>query len=180
MNNAQHSKKSVKWGTPLPIIEASRRALGGTIDCDPATSAAFNERVRATTFYTEESNGLAQLWNGTVFLNPPGGLVAPFWNSLCRAHLVVKSVPKAIWIGFSLEQLATLASEPVHPLDFTYLIFRKRLSFCREDSEPGTLPTHSNYLVGMGINPELFDECFSLYGKIGMGALCTDLPDDSP
>jgi len=53
MNNHQlvnQTSGRTEWYTPPPIIEAARRTMGG-IDCDPASSAAANEVVKARTFH---------------------------------------------------------------------------------------------------------------------------------
>jgi hypothetical protein len=76
------------WGTPDYILDAVREAFGGQIDCDPASNAKSQERVRAVTWYGAGSpsgeDGLAYGWNGKVFINPPygKGLVQPFADSL--------------------------------------------------------------------------------------------------
>ncbi|MEO6786051.1 MAG: DNA N-6-adenine-methyltransferase, partial [Chthoniobacteraceae bacterium] len=58
--------------TPPAIIEAARLVLG-TIDLDPASSAAANKRVEAIRIFTEADDGLAQQWHGKVWLNHPFG-----------------------------------------------------------------------------------------------------------
>lgn len=74
MKNAKHSSKSVEHFTPHDVVEAARELMGG-IDLDPASCAAANKYIRATTFYTQRRNGLKRRpWSGRVFLNPPGGL----------------------------------------------------------------------------------------------------------
>jgi hypothetical protein len=70
--SARHSSESNEWGTPIPVIEAARATLGG-FDLDPFSSASFNERVKATLFYS--ANAWAAPWFGRVFINPPGGFV---------------------------------------------------------------------------------------------------------
>jgi hypothetical protein len=61
---------TAEWYTPLPIVEAARRTMGG-IDRDPATNAG--NWTGAATFYTAETNGLNKEWRGRVWLNPPFG-----------------------------------------------------------------------------------------------------------
>lgn len=76
MNNIRHSSEHTSHFTPEWLVEKARFTLGG-IDLDPASSAFANEVVRATTYYTEEQNGLLVPggWRGRTFLNAPGGLV---------------------------------------------------------------------------------------------------------
>jgi phage N-6-adenine-methyltransferase len=59
-----------EWYTPVEHLERARRALGA-IDLDPASSDVAQERVKAAHYYTRESNGLARLWPGRIWLNPP-------------------------------------------------------------------------------------------------------------
>ncbi len=59
-----------EWYTPADYIELARAVLG-TIDLDPASSAKAQETVKASMYFTPEEDGLNQLWNGRVWLNPP-------------------------------------------------------------------------------------------------------------
>jgi len=47
------------------------REVMGTIDLDPASNETAQRTVRATTFYTVETNGLDKQWTGNVWMNPP-------------------------------------------------------------------------------------------------------------
>ena len=61
---------SNEWYTPSKYIEAAREVMG-TIDLDPASCALANQTVKATTYYTQEDDGLSKAWYGNVWLNPP-------------------------------------------------------------------------------------------------------------
>jgi hypothetical protein len=61
------SSQSNDWYTPPQYVEAARRVMGG-IDLDPASSAAANQVIKATTFYDEATNGLAQPWTGKILM----------------------------------------------------------------------------------------------------------------
>lgn len=62
----------VEYYTPVEIIEAARRVMRG-IYLDPASSAAANEYVFAQRIFTLKDNGLAQRWEGRVWMNHPFG-----------------------------------------------------------------------------------------------------------
>lgn len=190
--SALHSKKTPKWGTPVWLIEYARELLE-EIQLDPASSPEFNSLVQALVIYTHDDNGLGQAWGGNVFVNPPGGLVTEFWQKL-MAEVENGNVPKAFWVGFSIEQLATLSHDektlaklkpdvlgltpldldPAHPLDFSTCILRKRCSFNNEALIPGGSPSHSNYVTAIGCNKSLFDKLFSKLGKVIHGRFTLD------
>ena len=68
-----------EWYTPDDIMRRVRDVLG-EIDLDPASNETANKVVRATTIYTEKTDGLdkSNPWFGKVFCNPP------FSHPTCR------------------------------------------------------------------------------------------------
>lgn len=182
--SALHSKKTPSWGTPEQIVEIARELLGG-IDLDPCSSEIFNQTVRARRYIDLQENGLTSLWRLdpspmpqlmtldpiSVFLNPPGGVVRPFWDRL-MTHVGDGSVRCAFWVGFSVEQLCTLADHEFHPLDFSTCILRKRVSFTSEDpAKKIGAPSHGNYVTAIGVDRDAFDRAFVNLGKVLHGSL---------
>ena len=167
--SALHSKNTPRWGTPGSLIEPARTVLGGKIDLDPASQAEFNARVKAARFFTEADNGLLRNWEAdSVFLNPPGGLVPEFWKKLLSEFMGGR-VRRAVWIGFSVEQLCILQDEDYFPLDFAACILRSRVKFIAPDGTPGERPSHGNYVVAMGVETSAFADCFGRFGKLVFG-----------
>lgn len=161
---AQHSSKTNEHYTPTAVVEAARTVLGG-FDLDPASCAAANETIRATTYHTLDDDGLnGREWHGRVFLNPPGGIlrfvdgrwiVPPkedrkpqldkssmfvWWQKLVDEY-VAGRVVSAVFVGFTLEilRLSQAASIPVQAFPRCYP--RSRLRF------GGSSPTHANVLA---------------------------------
>lgn len=161
-SNALHSAVTPKWGSPADIVERARFVMG-SIDLDPCSSDSFNEVVQAEIHYSLDDrgeDGLALGWSGRVFCNPPGGLVRQFWQKAMN-----EPITQMIWVGFSVEQLALLANEQYHPMDFSFCILRKRLHFTRHDGYSGS-PSHSNYLTGYKVDHAKFTEAFSSLGRV--------------
>jgi hypothetical protein len=170
--NARHSKATSRWGTPSDYIAMSRIALGGRIELDPMSEPTFNATVGSERIFTEQDDGFVQDWTcETMLLNPAGELVVPAWRKLVE-NFATGRVRRCVWIGFSVEQLNLLADEPDHPLDWSFLLTRKRISFVRHDGYIGA-PGHANYVVGLGIDPVLFELAFAGRGRFHHGRYAT-------
>jgi len=177
---ARHTCDSPEWYTPAPFVEAARDVMGG-IDLDPASHEEANRTVKATRFFTAEDDGLKQAWSGRVFLNPPGGLVADFWRKLIAE---MPFILKAIWIGYSLEQLQTLqqAGARQTPLDFPMCVTARRIAFVENEAKRAereakliaagkkpnvkSSPSHSNYITYIGEDADTFRRVFAQFGNV--------------
>jgi hypothetical protein len=176
--NARHLKESTRWGTPPEWVTMARQALGGRIERDPMSEARFNEIVGAEHFWTEQDDCFAQPdWScGSMLINPAGGLVVRAWQRLV-SEFTKGNVRRAIWIGFSVEQLAILADEPLHPDDFSKLTARQRIPFVHHDRDvTKRQPSHANYVVGLGIAAEDFERAFLGKGRFHHGKLAITRP----
>jgi hypothetical protein len=166
--NVRHSRVTTMWGTPTNYVTMAREALGGRIALDPMSSHEFNHVVQAERIYTAYDDAFQYDWKAeTVLLNPPGGRVVPAWRKLVDAYFT-NDVGRAIWIGFSVEQLCLLAHESSHPMDFSWLLPRRRIPFRRHDGYVGS-PSHANYVIGIGVPHSTFADVFGGEGKIGSG-----------
>lgn len=182
--NAQISNKSHEWFTPPKIIELVREVMG-SIDLDPCSCEEANKTVQASRFFTKEDDGLLRDWMGpNIFVNPPGpvqgdrntkGIVGGFWTA-CTAQ---SSRSNIFWLGFSIEQLATLQHYSPYPLDFPTIILRNRINFIEavasksgaNSSERGCRPvsqaTHSNYVTLVSMDKEMIERFYKVFGKLG-------------
>jgi site-specific DNA-methyltransferase (adenine-specific) len=57
-----------EWATPQPFIDLLVSRYGRPFDLDPCARA---ESAKAPRYYTIEDDGLAQPWEGFVWVNPP-------------------------------------------------------------------------------------------------------------
>jgi len=62
------SSQTDEWSSPREIVEPLDEAVDG-FDLDPCSGAEQSPFAAET--YTEEDDGLAQSWHGTVWVNPP-------------------------------------------------------------------------------------------------------------
>lgn len=92
---------NVEWFTPVPILQAAKRVMGG-FDLDPFSSPATNERVKAARIFTVAEDGLKQDWFGRVWMNHPYGRTT---NRPCVEKLITEffcgNVQEACCITFA-------------------------------------------------------------------------------
>jgi hypothetical protein len=73
MNNSQlinQDSGNFEYYTPVEIVDLARLTMGG-IDLDPASSERANETVKASVFFTKDSDVLSANWFGRVWMNHP-------------------------------------------------------------------------------------------------------------
>lgn len=102
VNLIQQDSGQAEWYTPLEIIEAARRVMGG-IDLDPASSAEANARVASAFYFSRADNGLAQQWFGRVWLNAPFADNAAFVGKLLAEHAAGRVVQACVITFASLD-----------------------------------------------------------------------------
>lgn len=153
------SAASAEWGTPKAVVALQHLVFGGPADLDPASSDYWNRHTfQAKRFYDQRQNGLKQPWFGNVAENPPDktegmdrGVVRAFWEKGLH-HWRRGEVDALFWVGFSLEQLVSLQSSPMHPLQFVTVVPCARLAYLARPPgggppTPGASPTHGSYLT---------------------------------
>ena len=175
--NVQHSSKSFRWFTPIPLVEAAREVLG-TIDLDPASEPEANEIILATRIITEAENALNpntpwRLEGETArkgILNPPGGKVknksraALFWQRTLDEYYK-GNIESLIFFSFSLNLLRTSQQCTEWVLDFPTCIFRSRIAYRDPEGKSDSPPADSMaILVGKGTLK--FNEVFSNFGRV--------------
>lgn len=152
-----NNSKDDEWYTPLQYIEAAREVMG-TIDLDPASNDFANETVRATTYYTEETDGLVQKWFGNIWMNPPysTALLSRFAEKLARedftqAIVLVNNATETGWF----ETMISKASA---------IVFHKgRIRFIKRDGAHGA-PLQGQAFIYYGNNADKFLEVFCKFG----------------
>lgn len=183
----QHSRDSTEWQTPGIIVEASRAALGGSIDLDPASCAQANQRVGAQQIYTRHDDGLSQMWRArTVFLNPPGGVLkrdsstgrwvptqgggkssALVWFRKLEFHWITGTVDEAIFVAPNLEALFRHSQNDggIWMAEYPYCIPAQRIKFI-DPKQDRTQPSHANAIVYLGTHPDRFAQAFAGIGRV--------------
>jgi hypothetical protein len=171
----QHSSATVEHYTPADYIQAARHVMGG-IDLDPATTVAVNDVVvQADTFFTKEDDGLKQDWFGRVWLNPPGGKIGNksqavvWWEKLIEEYHAGR-VQQAMFLGFSIEILATSQGCERWVGEFPFCIPKSRIKFLDTYFKPQNSPAHANIVVFLPPEDDIasvwsFAETFSRFGE---------------
>jgi site-specific DNA-methyltransferase (adenine-specific) len=88
------SSKTDDWPTPLDFFDELNAEFAFTLD-----PCATPDNAKCPRFFTQQEDGLAQVWTGRVFMNPPYGREIAAWiqkaweASQTTAELVVCLIP---------------------------------------------------------------------------------------
>jgi hypothetical protein len=173
VKNTLHSAATCEWGTNPELTDFSRHVLG-RIDLDPCSSVDWNQKIGAWRIITEREDCRITPWviggplplrsdtcpDGAGYqmhchINPPGDprgvLVAFCWQALTN-YIDTGWITAAIWIGFSIEQLARLQKvQPGnHPLQYPTLMLAGRPEFMKSPGIAGKEPSHASFVTLLG------------------------------
>lgn len=144
--------QSDDWYTPPEIFTA----LGVRFDLDPC-SPGPGHWVPADRIYTKADDGLAKVWLGRVFMNPPfGGRNGHVpWLRKFLAHrdgiAIVRAYTSSAWF----HQYAVQADAMLFP--------KGKTKFIRPDGTIGKAPGHGVVMLAMG------DRCCEILRQSGLG-----------
>lgn len=111
------------WLTPKYLVEAL-----GDFDLDPCASVRRPWDL-ARTCYTKEDNGLAHVWKGRVWMNPPYGAKLKRWMRKMAQH------KNGVALIFARTELEVFYQYIWGRADAA-LFLRGRLRFCNTDGIP--------------------------------------------
>ena len=145
-------------GIPPPEYIESARKVMGSIDIDPASSDIANLVVKASTYYTADTNGLDKPWCGNMWMNPPysSKLIKQFMNKVVlheydQAVILVNNSTETQWFS----QVVQIASAVCFP--------RGRVKFYGPNGEIAC-PLQGQAILYVGDNVRDFIKEFSQYG----------------
>lgn len=158
-----HNGGNVEWYTPADYIEAARTVLG-SIDLDPASSHQANEVVKAATYYNVETDGLAQGWQGKVWMNPPytTSLITRFVAKLC-SHFAAGDVREAIVLVNNATETAW--AQRLARYSSAICLLERRVKFWGPRGSVGS-PLQGQMLFYLGANPDNFRAEFIKFGQV--------------
>lgn len=138
-----------EWYTPADLLEHIYRIM--PIDLDPASP--LRPTVKAQKHYTKTDNGLAQPWEGNIFLNPPYGRGINKWIEkavceyrTCRAEniiLLIHAKTDTKWFS------------QITQLPHIVCCIRGRLRFYSPDPEKNQVGTFASLLILVSTNSEV-------------------------
>lgn len=137
---------SVEWYTPPHIFER----LGLTFDLDPCHPEGDRlPWVPAARVYTRQDDGLAQPWEGRVWLNPPYGAELPKWLAKMAEHRHGVALIFARTPSWFHDHVAT-ADAVLFLRDRVAFVDRTGAPPVREDGKRADSPGSGSMLVAWG------------------------------
>ncbi len=144
--------------TPAPLVRAARDAMGG-IDLDPASHWRANREHRIPTWYNVHRSAFHNPWFGRVWLNPPYGDNAPWFNRImeCADEIEQLCFLSPAWVFAARQAL------PFMERSSAAVILTPTPSFWGHPSgRTGT--NHPHFVVYMGDRPRPFIDAFRPFG----------------
>lgn len=159
--------KSNEWYTPARYLRAVHSLLGG-VDVDPASCTAANRTVRASAYFTKESDGFSKPWPGRVFLNPPYGKHSGNVSNQQRwAWRLIEQYEAGITTEAVLLVTAATSERWFQPLwNYPICFTAHRIAFVNEHGEKVRGNTKGGAFVYMGPQGERFCELFAEFGPV--------------
>lgn len=157
-NAAVHfSSESDDWLTPTSLVDRVQEVLGA-ISLDPCAASGSSPVVPAEAHFTEEDDGLARTWTGSVYMNPPYGRAIEKWVKKLVGEYETGAVSEAVTLLPARTDTGWFRRLRPYPRCFLH----GRLTFSgHENSAP--FPSMTVYL---GDTPEEFVNVFSEIGDI--------------
>jgi len=165
------------WGTPKEVADASRYALGGRINLDPASEPVANiEIIKADYWFSPtmgRNGGLDPDWWGNVFLNPPysSDELHQFIQKLVKEYSS-KHIENAVTVT-NLQSFPYRSGELLYSNATMHAILPKRIKFIRpaglknkKTGKPVTFnsPKHGTICSYFGTDPNSFEKAFKELG----------------
>lgn len=148
-----------EWYTPPAIFAA----LGLDFDLDPAAPRGGVEWVPARNYMSIDDNGLAEPWNGRVYLNPPYGAQTGKWLGKLADH--------GDGIALVFARTDTTWFQSCAPRATTVCFVAGRIRFIRPDGRAGDYTGGApSCLLGYG------PVCGQAVERCGLGLVARILP----
>lgn len=152
-----YSSDSPEWYTPREVIQRVAAAMGG-IDLDPCSNSKTEPNVPAELHYTAEDDGLAQRWEGRVYMNPPYGRAIGEWVDKLAREYEAGHVVEAIALVPARSDTAWFRRLPSQYVCFV----TGRLEF----SQAGVGAPFPSVLFYLGQRPGAFISAFADFGLL--------------
>jgi hypothetical protein len=153
-----------EWYTPEKYVESARLVMG-SIDTDPASSELANKTVKANKYFTEETNGLNQKWEGNVWMNPPYAqpLISDFSNCLIEKYNAGEFNQACVLVNNATE---TQFYQVLMKCCSAICFIKGRIKFIDENGNATGAPLQGQTIIYYGSNLKQFVDEFSKYGQV--------------
>ena len=148
-----------EWYSPPEVVSLARKVMG-SIDLDPMSCAIANNKcVKAKKYYTKQTDGLKQEWQGNIWMNPPYS--RPLLSK-CIQKLSEKTYKQAITL--TNNNTETSWAQELFSLANVLCLPKGRLKFWNSRGQHQSGALQGQMLAGIGVNKDLFVQHFSKIG----------------